>query len=480
LIEKKKNKLRQLLPKSTFIRGVTVIVGSTAVSQILLILAAPILTRLYTPDDFGMLAVYGSLLAVIVVVASLHYELAIPLADEENDAANIVVLCLALVVAISLITGVVSYLFGRIITEVLGVPRLVNYLWLLPFGVLLTGFYTVFNYYGIRAKRFGDIATTRLNQSLATLAIQIVGFKLGGISLLLGQVIGQAVGTIKLAIQTLKNPEFSHLSLSKIKTNLVRYKEFPMYATGSSLVNTAGHQLPTLIFAMFFSAGAAGLYALANRLLTIPANLIGGALAQVFLSHGVDRHREGTLGAMYAQLQNTLVQIGLPPTLFIVLVGPELFIVLFGEIWRDAGVFSQWLAIGTFLGFVVSPLSQIYTILEKQKIGMVLQFSLFLLRLIGILFGVWLDSILWAVISFSVGGALGYMVYIYYGARISGCTLKKMSIEMICGIFKSILIMTPLIMGLILNVRWIIALLGFVSLLMYVLQLRTLSRSQFN
>ena len=452
------------------------LVGGTVGAQILLVLAAPILTRLYTPDDFGLLAVYGSLLAIIGVVASLHYELAIPLPEEDNDAANIVVICLVLVVATGLFTGATSFLWGGVIAELLGVPKLVKYLWLLPLGIVLTGFYTVFNYCGIRDKRFGDIATARLNQALATLAIQIVGFKLGVVALLLGQVIGQAVGTIRLAIQTLKNPGFSHLSMYKIKTNLVRYKEFPMYATGSSLVNTAGHQLPPLIFAMFFSAGTAGLYALANRLLTIPANLIGGALAQVFLSHGVDRHREGTLGEMYALLQNMLVRIGLPPTIFIVLVGPELFVIVFGEIWREAGVFSQWLAIGTFFGFIVSPLSQIFTILEKQKLGMILQFSLFLLRSIGILFGVWLNSILWAVILFSVGGALGYIVYIYYGVITSGCTLKKVSMEMIYGICKSTLIMTPLAIGVLFDEKWIIVILGLVSLLMYVLQLRTLSR----
>ena len=455
-------------------------VGGTAGSQVLLVLAAPILTRIYTPEDFGLLAVFGSVLALICVVASLHYELAIPLPEEDTDAANIVVLCLILVTVTSILTGTLVLLWSRAISELLDIPRLENYLWLLPVGVFLTGFYTVFNYYGIRIKSFGDIATTKLNQTVVTLAIQLVGFKLGGAALLLGQVAGQAVGPIRLAIQTLKYPEFSHLKLSIIKSNFVRYKEFPMYATWSSLVNTAGHQLPPLIFAMFFSAGAAGLYALANRLLTMPANLIGGALAQVFLSHGVDRHREGTLGVMYAHLQNTLVQIGLPPTIFIVLVGPELFIVVFGEIWRDAGVFSQWLAIGTFFGFVVSPLSQIFTILEKQKLGMILQFSLFLLRLIGILVGVWLDSILWAVISFSVGGALGYTVYIYYGARISGCTLKKVSMEMIYGICRSILIMTPMIIGFLLNVKWIIAILALVSLLMYVLHIRTLLRSQLN
>ena len=423
MIERLKTVIRAFFPKNAFLRGVSVLVGGTAGAQILLLLAAPLLTRLYTPEDFGLLAVYASLLAIIGVVASLRYELAIPLPEDDNESANLVVLCLILVVVISILTGVAMLIWGDSLAERLGVPALANCLWFLPLGVLLTGFYTVFNYWGIRTKRFGDIATTKLNQALATLAIQLTGFNLGGIALLMGQVAGQTAGTLTLAMPALKNTAFKQISLAKMKFGLLRYKEFPLYSTWSGLINTAGHQLPPLIFAAFFSAGAAGLYALANRLLAMPANLIGGALAQVFLSHGVDSHREGNLGLIYAKLQNTLIQIGLPPTMLIVLVSPELFVVVFGQAWRDAGVFAQWLAVGAFFGFVVSPLSQIFTITEQQKLGFLLQMLLFISRLIGISIGIAYDSAVLAMALFSIGSAFGYGMYIIVMGRILSAPL---------------------------------------------------------
>ncbi|XDZ69491.1 hypothetical protein AB8878_06195 [Alphaproteobacteria bacterium LSUCC0226] len=79
MIERSKTAIRALLLKNTFVRGVSVLVGGTGNVQILSVLAAPIFTRLYTPEVFGVLAVYASLLALIGVISSLRCELAIPL-----------------------------------------------------------------------------------------------------------------------------------------------------------------------------------------------------------------------------------------------------------------------------------------------------------------------------------------------------------------------------------------------------------------
>ena len=476
MITQLKNQLHRLLPKNSFASGVSALVGGTAGSQILLVLAAPLLTRLYTPEDFGLLAVYGSLLAIIGVVASLHYELAIPLPEDDDAAANIAVLSLILVVTTSLLTCIAILLWGSMVVEFFGVPKLANFLWLLPAGVLLTGFYTVFNYCGIRTKRFADIAATKLNQAVATLAIQIVGFKLGGVALLLGQVAGQSAGTTSLAIRTLKRPEFKQVSLSKMKACFLHYKDFPLYTTWSSLVNTAGHQLPPLIFITLFSAGAAGIYAVANRLLTMPATLIGGAVAQVFFSHGVDGHRSGNLNILYTKVQNILIQLGLPPAILLILFGPELFAFSFGNEWRDAGVLSQWLVVGAFLGFVVSPLSSIFSILEMQRLGLMLQLFLLLARSVGVFIGVWQDSIISAVMYFSIGSAIGYSAYLYYGARLSGSTLSVFIKSILDGVVKAIVVIAPIFIGYYSGLQWLTIFLSIASLIIYASQCLRIAR----
>ncbi len=188
MIDQTKTHLRRLLPKNAFARGFSVLVGGTAGAQLLTVLAAPLLTRLYSPEDFGLLAVYASLLALIGVVSSLRYELAIPLPEDDVEAANVAVLSLILVGISTLLSGALVWQLGPAIADALSVPALADYFWLLPAGVLLGGAYTVFNYWSVRTKRFSTIASTRIRQSLATLAIQLAVFKLGGLVLLLGRV----------------------------------------------------------------------------------------------------------------------------------------------------------------------------------------------------------------------------------------------------------------------------------------------------
>lgn len=84
------------------------------------------------------------------------------------------------------------------------------------------------------------------------------------------------------------------------------------------------------MFAAFFSPTAAGLYALAHRVLTLPMSLVGGAVGQVFFSNAAEAHRRGHLGQLVNHLHSKLVHIGLPPALILFLLGPELFAFVFG------------------------------------------------------------------------------------------------------------------------------------------------------
>ncbi len=449
MIKQIKNGLRALLPESAFARGVGVLVSGTAGAQALSILAAPLLTRLYRPEDFGLVAVYAGLLALIGVVSSLRYELAIPLPENDQDAANVVVLSLVIVFGTTLLSVPVVIFLGDDIAKALDVPVLARYLWLLPIGVLLGGIYTIFNYWSIRTKHFSTIAGTKLKQVLATIAIQLAAYKLGGIALLLAQVAGQSVGTTSLAKPALARPVFRQVSWRGIRQAAERYRQFPIFSTWAGLINTAGHQLPPLMFAALFSAGAAGFYALAHRVLMLPASLIGSAIGNVFFSHASVENRKGELGILYAKVQDKLVQIGLPPALFLIVAGPELFAIIFGENWRIAGHFAQWLAVGAFAGFVVSPLSMVFTILEKQHVGLVLQAVLFSGRLAAILVGAWMGDLLFAVAFFSIASLFGYSIYIFMMSRYIKSSLLILFKSFVVNLFYSLILLIPVFLSLI-------------------------------
>ncbi|NCC40948.1 MAG: lipopolysaccharide biosynthesis protein [Gammaproteobacteria bacterium] len=448
MIHRAKNAIRGILPKNAFARGVSVLVGGTAGAQLITVLAAPLLTRLYGPEDFGLVAVYGSLLALIGVVSSLRYELAIPLPEDDVEAANVAVLSLLLVALTTVLSGVLVAQLATPITSALGVPVLAGYLWLLPVGVMLGGGYNVFNYWSVRTKRFSTIASTRIRQSLATLAIQLTAFKLGSLALLLAQVVGQSVGTSSLARPALAMLAFRQVSWGGVWQAAVRYRRFPIFSTWEGLFNVSSHQLGTIGIAIFFSVGSTGIYALAHRVLSLPMSLIGGAIGQVFFASAAKASRDGNLGFLFSELHAKLAHIGLPVALLLVFVGPELFGGIFGADWRQAGEFARYMAPWLYLQFISSPLSTVFCVREQQLQGMSWQVVLLGSRLLAILIGgFWLKDIEITIILFSAASAISYLILIFWIARLSNCSFLNIARSTFIAAAISLVCVMPLIIS---------------------------------
>jgi O-antigen/teichoic acid export membrane protein len=434
LIKKFKNSLLRLLPKSAFTRGVSVLVGGTASAQLLLVLAAPLLSRLYSPTDFGILAVYASLLALIEVISSLRYELAIPLPEQDNEAANIAVLCLILVTLTSILTGVLTILLGDRVAIALGVPRLSEYLWLLPVGVLLTGFYTVFNYWSIRTKKFTIIAATRISQSIVMLLIQLGAFKIGGIALLLGQTLGKGVGIIRLAIPALKSIVFKEISNERVWNALVYYRRFPIFSTWGGLLNTAGAQLPVILLAFLFGPIQAGLYSLSTRVLFSPAAVIQEAISKVLFGSADLRSDKEKYSLLISKTHKYLLYISSPIAFFLFIFSPYLFKYIFGDEWEEAGIYARWLSIMFLFQFASSPLTVIFHTFHRPDLTLLSNILLFSLRLFGIVIGLFCGSALVAIIAFANLSAIGYLIFSFQTTRLAGLS----ALEFYLNIFRAL------------------------------------------
>lgn len=448
MINHTKNQLRLLLPKDAFVRGVSVLTGGTASAQILLVLAAPLLTRLYSPEDFGLLAVYASLLTLIGVVSSLRYELAVPLPEDDGEAANAAVLCLILVMISTLLTGVLVLLMGSAIAAALGVPALAGYLWLLPVGVLCIGFYRVFNYWAVRTKRFSAIAGTKLCQAVATIAIQIAAFKLGGIALLFGQVAGQGVGTTTLGLTALKAAGFRRVSWLGIKKAAARYRRFPIFSTWAGLANTAGLQLPPILFMVFFGPVVVGLYALAHRVLTLPMVLVGGAIGQVFFAHAAKSYREDKLAQLVIEIHTKLSHIGLPAALMLFFIAPDFFSIVFGDEWRQAGELARWMSPWLYFQFVSSPLSAaVFSATESQQYMLIFQCVMLFLRGIAIGFGAYIGDFVTTVIFFSAASSLSYVFLLLMVSWASGLMTRQIIAPTLFSFLLALVLSAPIVIA---------------------------------
>lgn len=400
--------------KGRYIRNIGVLVGGTAFSQLLAILALPFLTRLYTPEDFGVLAVYISILSIISVIACLRFEIAIPLPKKEKDAVALLFLAIISIIIVTLLTILGVSLFSNLILQATD-DKLAGFLWLIPIGVFFAGIYSALQYWATRKKAFPLIAKTRMTQAISGNGTQLVFgfFNFGAIGLLLGQLLNVGAGIFGLLRYLLKNHLnlLQSIKLRRLKVVSKRYDRFPKYSTWEAFANTGAIQIPIILIAYYVIDAEAGFIMLAMRLLSAPMGLIGGAVSQVYLAEGANHYHNGTLKLFTYQTIKNLAKVGILPLLFATIAAPFLIPFIFGEEWRRTGILISWMTPWFFMQFITSPVSMALHITGNQKVALALQIFGALLRVgIVILVGIYFTNNIGE--SYAISGFLFYSLYL--------------------------------------------------------------------
>lgn len=408
--------IRRFLPKSAFAKSVSILVGGTAAGQAITVLASPLLTRIYTPEEFGTLAVFTSFLSIVAVIASLRYELALPLPEEDETAANVLALSLSIVAANALLIGVLVWLFGDKLVNMVNAPQLHSYLWLLPLGIIGAGFYQVLSFWAVRKKAFNRIAQTKLSQSMGQVSTQVgLGLTVSGpVGLLLGQVIGQAVGSTTLATLAWRNDgqSLKAVNPSEMLRVASRYKRFPLLSSGAAWLNALGLQLPVLLLSGFYGSQTTGWFLLAQRVLGTPLDLLGRSVAQVYFgesAHLAQQHNSKGLIQLFKKLVKYQLLIGLVIVVPVAIAAPWVLPIIFGAQWYEAGLYLTILAPMLLVQFVSSPLGGILDVLERQDIHLIRECLRIGLMTIGVLAATRVGAgPTVAIALLSVAGALSY------------------------------------------------------------------------
>ncbi len=416
--------VQKVLPAGDFAVGVGHLVGGAFVAQLLTIAASPLLTRLYNPEDFGLLAAFTGALMLTNVVSRMRYEMAIPLSRSDLVAANVSALALLIAGLMSVIFSIALTFHEAWIYQYFRINGIEAVFWLFPVGVFFAGAYVVFSYWATRKRRFLSIAQARVQQSATTLVAQLASYGFGGVSLLVGYVAGHVVGFLSLSRILVNDASATKVSIAGMKRVACRYRRFPLFYGSGGLLNSAGQYITPLVFAISFGAVSTGLYALANRILLLPMGLVGNSVGQAFFPSAVDAYRLGQLRGSVESLHRHLCEFGLPPIFLMALAAPELFAFVFGEAWRQSGEYARWMAPWMYWQLVSSPLSTVFAVAEEQHRGLIFQASLFTLQCVAIAYGVYIADLFTAILILSCFSSLGYLLLLYLifdtsGVRIS-------------------------------------------------------------
>jgi lipopolysaccharide exporter len=207
---------------------------------------------------------------------------------------------------------------------------------------------------------------------------------------------------------------------------LKRYSNFPRYSTASAVLSNLGWQVPTFMLSGYFSSTVVGQYALGNKVLRIPVNLVGTNIATVFFQHASEVHHQGTLRTSVERMFRYLITIFLFPSLMLCLIGKDLFMVTFGNRWGEAGVYTQILSIYVLFWFMAVPLGIALNVLEKQALELRLVIMLLVTRVIALWIGGTLASARLALALFSIVGVLVYGYFCFVVLRLCAVPILQM------------------------------------------------------
>lgn len=431
----------KLLKRTEFASNVLTLMTGTAIAQAIPIAISPILTRIYSPNDFGVFGLYLAIVSIIAVAAAGRYELAIMLPKKDEDALNILVLsvivsffvCLLLFILILLFQNSFILLFLKKFSHI-KISEIRFWLFLIPFSVFFISLYQIFNYWSTRQKTFKLNAIAKVGQSsiYSTGSLGLSFVTQGPIGLILGNVLGFITAFFILSWRWIKNFKTIIPLISKklIKENAVKYKAFPIVNAGPALLSTMQDQGIIFIIAYFFTSHVVGFYSFVIRIVNLPVGLIGASMFQVFYQ------KASTLYNNNQSIRPTVVKlyirsflIGLPIFGVLFFFAPQIFSIVFSEKWRYSGEIAQIIAPWIFLNFISSPISSLPLITNNQKIAMYFVIVDFFFRIVALTIGGFLGSFKIGITIMTVTCSMVLICALYWYYKLSGKVNKSDIIE---------------------------------------------------
>jgi len=355
------------------LRPIGVLVGGTAVAQLIGIVATPLLTRLYSTSAYGTLQLYSSVALFFIPISSLRYEMAIVLAADDVTAAGVAVASAICTLGTTAVVAIAVLLLRDQPWVAQRIGPIVPFLWLVPIALLFGGGYQAFTYWGLRRSRYRELARTKLTQAGTSACVQLGSglAHVGAVGLVAGDLLGRCAGCLHLLrdVRRWDGGRFRDLAWRDVVAAARRYIRFPLVSSFSALINTGGSSLPMVLVGVYYGPEVLGWFGIADRAMGLPAMLIGQAAGQVFLRFAAPTAESSPeqVEALFRKSLRALLRVGFLPHVLIAVEGPFIFSLVFGARWHQAGVYASALSLMYFVGFASWPLMLTLNMLELQS-----------------------------------------------------------------------------------------------------------------
>lgn len=361
--------------KGEFARNVATLITGTAIAQAIAISVTPILTRIFTPSDYGVFAIYMAFVSIISAFSSGRYESALMLPEKDKDAVNVLALSVFLSAMASIILFLTIVLFDEKIISYLGNSEISSWLYLIPISIILTCIYQCLNYWSNRNKRYLKISQSKISQTGSTAASSISlgsgGLFANGGGLILGGLIGQIISSMFLLIISLKKDStiFKQVKIKRMLLLGKKYKKFPMYDLPAYATFTIYSNLAVLFFNKFFESSIAGFYFLSNRLMQIPVTLFSRSFAEVFYQKLSQIKQIELISKELNFYSLKIAKVSILPFLLLVYSSSLYIEFLLGQDWKDLYKYIIIFSIPSFFKLWFSPYGYVLKVVNRQEVS---------------------------------------------------------------------------------------------------------------
>jgi O-antigen/teichoic acid export membrane protein len=400
------------LSQRPFVRNVLAVATGAAAAQAITIAFAPVITRMYGPESFGQLGAFMAVLGVLTPIAALTYPIAIVLPKEDQEALAIAKLSVLLALVITVLAAVALYFLADQLVGSLGLQAISSFMMLIPVAMFFAACMQVAEQWLTRKGKFSVTARVAVIQSfLLNISKTGIGifYPVASVLIVLA-VAGRALHAAMLAAGAglFSGPSSTRTTITELKERARIHADFPLFRAPQILLNALSQSLPIMMLASLFGPASAGFYTLARTVMAVPSMLIGKSVSDVFYPKFTEAAHAGKqLSGLIIKATAALAVVGFVPYLLVVLLGPWLFQWVFGNEWRIAGGYAQWLACWLFFGFINRPSVAAIAALSLQKFFLVYEVASVFTRVLAIYVGFFVfKSDMVAVAAFSLAGAL--------------------------------------------------------------------------
>ena len=410
------------LRQSAFVKNVLIVMTGTAAAQAIGFALTPVISRLYSPSDFGVFGSFDAVLTVIAAGVTLDYSQAVMLPKEKKDAINLFMLSCASAVIFCIISLAACLLLPGYLQGLMKAPNV----WVLPMlvaAILVTGMNQSCQAWCVRVKAFKATSASQVIRSLSSSGMQI-GFGLfrgGSVWLIVSSILADIFASVNLARVVVRDVWASRRDIEwPLMRRLARdYRDFPMYSASMNVINALSMGLPVLLLTHYFGIAVAGAYAFGVRILSAPMALILRALRQVLFQKAAETKNQGDrLMPLYVKITGGLFAMAFLPALALIIWSPPLFAWLFGSQWQQAGEFARYLTVWLLFMFCNLPSVLFARVIRIQRKMFFFDVVLLTARALVLIIGGMYLTALHTIMLFSIFSAVMNVVFIVIVGRI--------------------------------------------------------------